>query len=746
VKKDKYLVYKANNYGLRLIQVFKKKFEIKIFEYAHGLFSETQIKSINKLIYKEMSLFSQNAKMYKLEPGRHGRRKVYLKHIDEDFLKAFRNDLAESVLDGYAWSKVIEKMYLNKKEAYYKLLEEVLNQIKINLEKKCIDSPLLKNTKKIKSVFKLSEHEIEILTFMFLIENDNHIKEMFDGHKIDMSNLVKSITLYSRFFNIPPRKMKDYLSKDSKMVKSGLLEKSHLGLKISQYVETYFAGISKMDLIDNYFKLDKMNNTLSLQDHIVPSANIASMVSLLRTNKGCNILLYGKPGTGKTEFSKTLAEEVGCPVYYINQYDEEGEENLSHRKSAIIAAQNILKPNCIIVVDECDPIINTMDSMWACEESKTLKDSKAWINDLLERTKHKVIWITNRTGEIDPSTKRRFSYSQEFKDLTKTQRLKVWEIVAAKNKITYLNKAEMVELAAKYRINAGGISLATQDVSAMKSLKSNIDKKVMLENLLKQHEKFQFGKVSKLVTKSSSYSSNVLNLDTNPDEILNRLRMFTDYLKENPVNPEIHNMNVLFYGPPGTGKTEFVKHLAESLGLEVNLKRLSDIKSMWYGESLKNISRIFTETEESGKILFLDEADSFFTDRQNTHSEHSKEETNELLTQMENFKGIMICSTNLMDGMDQAVMRRFTMKISFGYLDDKGKEELFHRAFGDVIEKDLDQELLNKLSEIKFLTPGDFKVVKHKHFFEEKVASEVIISELARESGLKRESARRIGL
>ena len=86
------------------------------------------------------------------------------------------------------------------------------------------------------------------------------------------------------------------------------------------------------------------------------------------------------------------------------------------------------------------------------------------------------------------------------------------------------------------------------------------------------------------------------------------------------------------------------------------------------------------------------------------------------------------------------------MKISFGYLDDKGKEELFHRAFGDVIEKDLDQELLNKLSEIKFLTPGDFKVVKHKHFFEEKVASEVIISELARESGLKRESARRIGL
>jgi transitional endoplasmic reticulum ATPase len=539
---------------------------------------------------------------------------------------------------------------------------------------------------------------------------------MFDDSSIEMDELIKSIRLYCRFFKISPRKMRDYLAKDSSLIKSGILEKSHSGLSLSDYIETYLAGISRMDIIDNFFNEGSLDNSLLLKDHIVPSKNIGSMLSLIESKKGANVLLYGQPGTGKTEFAKSLAKEVGLPIFFINQYNEDGEEDLSHRKSAIVASQNILSEKSIIVVDECDPIINTSDSMWLCEEPKSKNDSKAWINSILENTKHKIIWITNKTDSIDVSTKRRFSFSQEFKDLTKKQRMKVWEVITEKHSINFLDEAEKLELASKFKVNAGGISLAVQDVTSMKSLKKVSDKKRMLENILKQHERFVFGKVSKLVSKDKSYSSEILNLDVDPNEVFIKLKLFLDYLKENPLNSDFQNMNLLFYGPPGTGKTEFVKHLAENLGVEINLKRLSDIKSKWYGESLKNIASMFEEAEESGKILFLDEADSFFVDRESSNNENHLEETNELLTQMENFKGVLVCSTNMLESLDQAVLRRFTMKISFGYLENVAKRELLKKTFFSMSEEAIHESILKKVDGIKFLTPGDYKVVKQNTF------------------------------
>ncbi|WP_307158105.1 hypothetical protein [Mariprofundus micogutta] len=34
-----------------------------------------------------------------------------------------------------------------------------------------------------------------------------------------------------------------------------------------------------------------------------------------------------------------------------------------------------------------------------------------------------------------------------------------------------------------------------------------------------------------------------------------------------------------------------------------------------------------------------------------------------MLVQMENFDGLLICSTNLMDDLDQASLRRFAIKV-----------------------------------------------------------------------------------
>ena len=139
----------------------------------------------------------------------------------------------------------------------------------------------------------------------------------------------------------------------------------------------------------------------------------------------------------------------------------------------------------------------------------------------------------------------------------------------------------------------------------------------------------------------------------------------------------------------------------------------SDLLSMWVGGTEKNIANAFREAEAEHAILFLDEIDGLVQSR--THAQHSWEVTqvNELLHQMENFNGIMIGATNFIQNLDQAIMRRFTFKLQFNYLDDVGKRLFFERMFKSALTED---ELL-RLKAIPNLAPGDFRTVRQSLFY-----------------------------
>lgn len=67
-------------------------------------------------------------------------------------------------------------------------------------------------------------------------------------------------------------------------------------------------------------------------------------------------------------------------------------------------------------------------------------------------------------------------------------------------------------------------------------------------------------------------------------------------------------------------------------------------------------------------VLLLDEADSFLRDRTSAQRSWEVTQVNELLTQMERFEGLFICSNNLIDRLDSASIRRFDFKIMLSYL------------------------------------------------------------------------------
>lgn len=131
----------------------------------------------------------------------------------------------------------------------------------------------------------------------------------------------------------------------------------------------------------------------------------------------------------------------------------------------------------------------------------------------------------------------------------------------------------------------------------------------------------------------------------------------------------------LFYGSPGTGKTETAYQLARQTGRDIYALQVEEIKSMWVGESEKNVKALFDryrtlcEQSERTPILLFNEADALLG-RRNEQAVRAVDKMenalqNIILQEMETLEGILIATTNLTDNLDSAFERRFLFKICF---------------------------------------------------------------------------------
>lgn len=145
---------------------------------------------------------------------------------------------------------------------------------------------------------------------------------------------------------------------------------------------------------------------------------------------------------------------------------------------------------------------------------------------------------------------------------------------------------------------------------------------------------------------------------------------------------------IIFYGSPGTGKTMTAVSLAKTLKRPILSFDCSKILSMYVGESEKNVRKIFDDFKSMSKkakvdpILLLNEADQFLSARsEGTGSSADKmhnQMQNIFLEQIEQFEGILIATTNLLDNIDKAFSRRFNYKVEFKKPDINQRERLWH--------------------------------------------------------------------
>ncbi len=553
--------------------------------------------------------------------------------------------------------------------------------------------------KLLQKTLNLNETELELVAFSWIFKNKSvceNISSMNGYRKFEDGNLSK---IFAAFY--PKLNIEKAIANDGVLKRMNILDDD---LDISCRIGYFLDGRSGNDLDSLYCRTYK-GKCVSYRELCKGNPKVELMFEMLKNNpvgSRLNVFFYGVEGTGKTELAKAIAHELKCPLVMTNvstngvHKDSIKGSPIAERMGSILFAANKYKnQKAILLVDEADLILN------CCE--------KGALNFFLEQICVPVIWISNNIGLIEASSLRRFDYSLRFERLESEKRIDMWRSVIKEQHAAKLLAPEVVQnLADTYPITAGGITQAIAGAKMLKKSGCKIDvAEVVREIAAAQTTLLDLSLEYASRDKEShapSYVLDVLNLDCEMSYVQHVMKSFDAKWKKMRPADKPDSLNVLFYGPPGTGKTELAKFIARDLNRKLIIRKASDLLNCYVGETEKNIRKMFREAEEKNAILFLDEADSMIQER--AGADHSWEVTqvNELLTQMENFKGIFIAATNFNDNLDQASRRRFAMKIKFGYLQPDGAESMWNAFFPEFA-------CPAAVRELRQLAPGDFNAV-----------------------------------
>ena len=167
-------------------------------------------------------------------------------------------------------------------------------------------------------------------------------------------------------------------------------------------------------------------------------------------------------------------------------------------------------------------------------------------------------------------------------------------------------------------------------------------------------------------------------------------------------------------------------------------KKGSDILGRYLGDTEQNLAGAFQEAKSRDALLLIDEVDGLLSNRQDAQRNWEVSIVNELLTQIDTFKGLLVVTTNLFEKLDPAAMRRFDLKVKFDYLNDKQIKQFWNMYIQQHSLKNNDQ-LRQEAMCLKELTPGDFANIERQSKFMPLKDTYDLLNRLKKEASFKHE-------
>lgn len=605
-----------------------------------------------------------------------------MKKFERDLILAaqkIKEDLVPGLkkLDAFGNSPKIRKVLAE--------IEQVLAKYGENYPK-ITPTPAQKNMEYLVHIFRLSKEERAVVYFLSAMQNNELLQECVREFGADLEEEDNTLTMVA---GLPKGLGNSLLNQDAPLMRLGILFRTRYrgNLNLSSWVQEFIFSLHKNDAA-RYEALIGVpvpsKDELTAKDFAyVEAAKLAMrLMKQARHTKGFNILLYGTPGTGKSSFAQVLAQSAKLNLYPVGVCNN-GEEEKNYRLQQLYRKQFLLKTvkNTCLLLDEGEDIFSSLET----------RTSKVEINNLLENNEVPVIWTTNKIHRMDPAYIRRFTLAVCFDKPPVEMRQKIWNKYLSANKITY-TKGDTLALAKKYEVQPSMIAGAAQ---AARMAKGGLP--TVQEHLSFMIQALNGGRKNPEEEKTNiRFYPALIHADMDLQALTTQLTRLGRL-----------NFSLCLYGASGTGKSAYARYLADKLGLEVVQRRASDLISCYVGETEQNIAKAFAQAREDKSLLIFDEADSFLRDRSTAARSWEVSSVNEMLTWMESHPYPFICTTNLMESLDPASLRRFSFKVKYNFLTSQQVKEAFDYFFGIKIA-------LAETAGLDKLTPGDFTLVKNK--------------------------------
>lgn len=603
------------------------------------------------------------------------------------------------------------------------------------------DLPLVRNIGWLAELLGLTLADQAVLCFSTLLHGDLAFHQAIAAQSCAMPTRLLH-KLLARLTGLPQEEIRAALSPTALLSSTGLIEVAPACVDLEDKISIrrdlpnrLFSVHTDAEGLMACFLKRSPRRTLSLANFPHLARDTAAASGLLRAAlqhkiPGTNLLLYGPPGVGKTEYAAVLAEAVGAALYEVDYADEDGDPiRGEQRLRAFNLGQRLLarRDRALLLFDEVEDVFerDPFDRLFGGRGDGATA-GKAWMNRTLEHNPAPALWLTNDADSMNRAYLRRFDYSIRFSTPPPSVRIEIarhhlgdwagaddWLArIAAHEQLT----PAQLERAAKLARHAGNGDLETNRALVRQALDGSV-------TLLRQQRAPARPRVP------TGYDLRFLNVDQDIPKLIAALQR------------RPHGV-FCFHGPAGTGKSELARHLADRLEKPLLVKRASDLLGMYVGQTEQGIAAMFDEARQHDAVLVLDEADSFLRDRRGAHQSWEVTQVNELLTQMEAFEGIFIATTNRMETLDPASRRRFPWKIRFDPLKPNQRWGLFAQEFvrlgGELAEAE-DYEA--EVRRLERLTPGDFAaVVRQYELWDETPSAGAFHDRLAVEVAAQREA------